>query len=76
VAVPSAPHLARLRKVGTLIIYDDTVSEEQAVARLKDPEIAVVDGSKLPINRAVIESGARLRLLVLNSTAFHMVDLD
>jgi glycerate dehydrogenase len=67
-------HLARLRNLGALAIHDETVSEEQAIARVKDVEIALVDGFKIPVNRALIENGTKLRLLVLNSTAFHMVD--
>ena len=69
-------HLVRLRELGTLVIHDETTSQEQAVARVKGVEIALVDGFKMPVSRAVIESGARLRLLALNSTAFHMVDLE
>jgi lactate dehydrogenase-like 2-hydroxyacid dehydrogenase len=69
-------HLARLREVGILTIHDDTTSEEQAVARVRGVEIVLVDGFKVPVNRRVIESSARLRLLALNSTAFHMVDLN
>jgi lactate dehydrogenase-like 2-hydroxyacid dehydrogenase len=68
-------HLARLRALGELTIHGDTTSEDQAAARLRSAEIALVDGFKMPLNRLVIESAARLRLLALSSTAFHMVDL-
>ena len=71
-----ATHLARLRDVGTLTIYAETTNEAQAAARVKNVEIALVDGFKMPLNRVVIENGAKLRLLALNSTAFHMVDLN
>jgi lactate dehydrogenase-like 2-hydroxyacid dehydrogenase len=69
-------HLARLRQLGALAIYDDTGREQQAVARVKGVKIALVDGFKMPLNRAVFESGTKLKLVVLNSTAFHMVDLE
>jgi glycerate dehydrogenase len=68
-------HLTRLRDLGELTIYHDTTGEEQAVARLRSAEIALVDGFKTPLNRLVIESATRLRLLALSSTAFHMVDM-
>ena len=66
--------LTRLRGVGTLTVYDNTVGEEQAIQRIESADIAVVDGFKLPVNRTVIEKGISLRLLILTSTAFHMVD--
>lgn len=69
-------HLARLRGIGKLTIHDDTTNEDQAARRVKGVDIAIVDGFKVPLSRRVIESGAGLRLLVLSSTAFHMVDLD
>jgi lactate dehydrogenase-like 2-hydroxyacid dehydrogenase len=69
-------HLERLRAVGRLTIHDETTSEQQACVRLKDVEIALVDGFKFSITKAVIESDTKLQLLVLNSTAFHMVNLD
>jgi len=69
-------HLERLRALGKLTIHDETTSEQQACVRLNGVDIALVDGFKFSITKAVIESGTKLQLLVLNSTAFHMVDLD
>lgn len=69
-----AAQLRRLGCVGTPTVHDDTLGEAQAIQRLADADIAVVDGFKVPVSRAVIEAGASLRLLVLTSTAFHMVD--
>jgi glyoxylate reductase len=68
-------HLERLRLIGRLTVHDETTSEQQACVRLKDVDMALVDGFKFPITKAVIESSTRLQLIVLNSTAFHMVDL-
>jgi phosphoglycerate dehydrogenase-like enzyme len=67
--------LARLRALGALICCPDTIEESTARARLKDVDIAVIDGFKLPVPRALFEAGEDLRLVVLTSTAFHMVDL-
>jgi glycerate dehydrogenase len=69
-------HLARLRGIGTLDLYNNTITEEQALQRIQGAEIAVVDGFKIPIHRALIEAAPGLRLLVLSSTAFHMVDFE
>ena len=67
--------LARLRSLGTLVVHPDTTDEQQAVARLHRAEIAVIDGFKLPITRALIEASTNLRLIVLTSTAYHIADL-
>jgi phosphoglycerate dehydrogenase-like enzyme len=67
--------IARLRALGTLIRHSDTLDPSQASARLKDAEVAVIDGFKLPVTRFLLESGRDLRLIVLTSTAFHMADL-
>ncbi len=69
-----ATQLRRLQRIGPLAVHVDTVSEAEAIQRLQDAEIAVIDGFKVPITRAVIEASGSLRLLVLTSTAFHMVD--
>ncbi len=69
-------HLERLRRLGSLTVYDDTDSESGCIERLKGVEIAIVDGFKAPLGTRVIESADALRLLVIPSTAFHMVDLD
>lgn len=69
-------HLERLRKLGSLTVYDNTDSESGCIGRLKGAEIALVDGFDAPLNARVIESADTLRLLVVLSTAFNVVDLD
>ena len=69
-------HLGHLREIGEVIITADTLTEKQAIARLKSANIAVVDGFKAPLGRAVIDRTAGLQLVILTSTAFHMVDLE
>jgi phosphoglycerate dehydrogenase-like enzyme len=66
---------ARLRAIGTLIHHPDTIEEAEASTRLKDAHVAIIDGFKLKISRAVLGAASDLRLIVLTSTAFHMVDL-
>ncbi len=68
--------LERLRKLGSLTVYDGTDSQSECIERLKGVEIALVDGFEAPLNARVIESADALKLLVLQSTAFNIVDLD
>ena len=37
-------HFERLRRLGSLAVYDDTDSESGCIERLKGVEIAIVDG--------------------------------
>ena len=69
-------HLERLKKLGSLTVYDDTDNESGCIERLQGVEIALVDGFKVPLTARVIESAETLRLLVVLSTAFNVVDLD
>jgi len=69
-------HLSRLKKLGILQVYKDTKTEEQTIKRIKDVDIAIVDQFVAPINKRVIESAPKLKLLALNSTSFSAVDLD
>jgi hypothetical protein len=50
--------IARLRALGTLTRHPDTLDPSEASARLKDADVAVIDGFKLPVTRFLIESGA------------------
>lgn len=72
----SQAQLARLGALGTVVNHRDTIDLVHGTARLRTAEIAIVDGFKLPVTRALIEGAHRLRLLVLTSTAYHMVDFD
>ena len=72
----SEDHLARLKRLGQLAIYDDTVSETQAIQRMKGAEIAIVEGFKTPLNNTVLEGTDGLKLLALSSTAYHFIDLE
>ncbi len=72
----SEAHLERLKNLGPLTVYDDTDNESGCIERLKGVEIALVDGFKVPLTARVIESAETLRLLVVLSTAFNVVDLN
>lgn len=69
-------HLSRLRELGEVAIFEDTTSESDAIKRLNGVDIAIVDQFLVPYNQKVLESASNLKLLVLNTTSFSMVDLN
>jgi phosphoglycerate dehydrogenase-like enzyme len=69
-----ATHGDRLRALGSLRFDGDTTQPSVALERIRGADIAVIDGFKVPVTRELLEAGDDLRLLVLTSTAFHMVD--
>ena len=72
----SQAQLARLGALGTVVNHRDTIDLAQGIAHVRTAETAIIDGFKLPVTRALIEGGTRLRLIALTSTAYHMVDFD
>lgn len=68
-------HLQKLRKLGEVSTYTDTDSEEKAVSRLQDADIAIVDMYLTPINEKVLGSASKLKFISINSTGFDLVDL-
>lgn len=69
-----AHHLNKLHSLGELSLYSDTISEEDAIERLLEANIAIVDGCICPLNQRVLENTQNLQLLVLNTTGFDSVD--
>lgn len=69
-------HIARLKKLGEVSIYDDTNSEEKAIERLKGVEVALADCFVSPLNDKVFSSVKSLKYLSINSIGFDMVDLE
>lgn len=69
-------HLNRLKALGEIVVYENTSTAEEAIARLKGVDIAIVDGFLTPLNQAVLSSVDNLKLLVLAHTSFSMVDLE
>ena len=70
------PHLARIRKHGRLILYQETSSEKDAIKRLHDAHVAVINCSLLPITARMLESAKHLKYISLVSTGFDPVDVD
>lgn len=68
-------HLERLRNFGQVEIFKDTDSEEKAIERLKDADVAVADMFIAPLNKKVLSSTERLEFISLNTSGFELIDL-
>ncbi len=68
-------HLTRLKKIGIVSVYQDTDSEQKAIARLQDANIVIVDQFITPFDKKVLESARHIKLIVLNSISYSNVDL-
>lgn len=68
-------HLKELRTLGDVTVYTDTISEKDAIERLKYAEIALVDTFFAPLNKKTFESSKNLKFIALNSTGYDPVDL-
>ncbi|MBI4919278.1 3-phosphoglycerate dehydrogenase, partial [archaeon] len=68
-------HLERLKKLGKLVIYENTTNESDAIKRLSDVDIGIADCFITPLNKKVLESTNKLKLLAVNSTGYDLVDI-
>ena len=71
----SEEHIDRLRRLGRLAVYGDTLSEPQSIQRMKGAEIAIV-GDQAPLNNTVLGSADELKLLAIGSTGLDFIDLE
>jgi D-3-phosphoglycerate dehydrogenase len=72
----TAEYSHRLKEIGEVLVFENTTTEEQAIERLKDIDIAVIDGFLCPITAKILESTDTLKLIVLPHTGYFMVDLE
>lgn len=68
-------HLERLKKLGELVVYENTNNESDAIKRLHDVDICIADCFIIPLNKKVLESTNKLKLLAINSTGYDLVDI-
>ena len=68
-------HIDRLRRLGRLAIYDNTLSEPQSIQRMKGAEIAIV-GDQVPLNNTVLGNAGDLKLLAIGTTGLDFIDLE
>lgn len=69
-------HITRLKKLGEVSVYNDTDTEEKAIERLKDVEMAIADCFVSPLNKNVLSSAKSLKYISINSIGFDLVDLE
>lgn len=69
-------HIEQLNQLGEVVVYDSTDTEKKASQRLKDVDIAVIDGFICPLNATVLSSSNQLKFITLNHTGYDMVDMD
>jgi lactate dehydrogenase-like 2-hydroxyacid dehydrogenase len=69
-------HLDALKKIGNVEVLLDTTDQKKAIERIRDKDIIVVDMFLCPLNKAVLESANKLKLICLNTTGFDKVDLN
>jgi D-3-phosphoglycerate dehydrogenase len=72
----SEEHLARLKALGEVVVYENTTTEDEVIKRLKDVDIAVIDGFLCPPTARVLERADTLKLIVLPHTGYFMVDME
>lgn len=71
----SETHLAQLRELGELTIYENTDTEEKVIERLKYTDVAIGDCYIAPFNQKVFKSTNTLKLLALNTTGYDLVNV-
>lgn len=69
-------HLDQLKSLGNLKVYQQTTNEDDLITRLKDVDIAIIDGLFSPLNKRVLESTNNLKFISLNTTGYDGVDLE
>lgn len=63
---------ACLKEFGDVTIYDRTDSQEEAIARIGDSEIVLIN--KVPITEALLEACPGIRLICVQATGYNVVD--
>lgn len=69
-------HLERLKILGEVVVFENTVSEDEAIERLKGADVAIWDGFLCAPTSRILESTDKLKLIVLPHTGYFMVDMD
>jgi len=68
-------HLEMLRSFGQLKIFEDTDTEEKAIQRMQGFDVVIADCYIAPLNKKVLESADKVKLLAINSTGYDLVDI-
>jgi len=70
----SPAQIQRLEQLGEVVQYSDTTTAAQAIERIQGADIVVADMFVCPLTKEVLSSSDTLKLLALNTTAFHLID--
>ena len=62
-----------LRQFGELTIYDRTDTEDEAIARIADSEIVLVN--KLPVTERLLDACPSIRLICVQATGYNTVSV-
>lgn len=68
-------YMKRLEALGEVVVFGNTRTEDEAIERLKNADIAIIDGFLCPPTAKVLASTDKLKLIVLPHTGYFMVDL-
>jgi lactate dehydrogenase-like 2-hydroxyacid dehydrogenase len=68
-------HIETLQSLGEVTIYENTQTEEEVIERLVGVDIAIADCFVAPLTRKVFESCSDLKLLIINTTLYDLVDI-
>ena len=63
-----------IRRFGELTIYDRTDTEEEAISRIADSEIVLVN--KVPITERLLAACPGIRLICVQATGYNIVDCE
>lgn len=63
-----------IRQFGDVTLYQHTQSEEEAIARIGDSEIVLVN--KVPITEAILAACPNIKLICVQATGYNVVDCD
>jgi lactate dehydrogenase-like 2-hydroxyacid dehydrogenase len=67
-------HIETLQSLGEVTIYENTQTEEEVIERLVRIDIAIADCFVARLTRKVFENCPDLRLLIVNTTLYDLVD--
>lgn len=68
-------HIQRLKMLGEVVQYTDTVDEHTTIERLEGVDIAVADCWLTQLNETLFSQAPQLKFVSLNSTGYDQVDL-
>lgn len=63
-----------IQELGEVTIYERTDNEEQAIARIADCEIVLVN--KVPITETILTACPQIKLICVQATGYNIVDCD